>query len=301
MLTPQMIESIARSRPGFRSWRHQLMVDSGMRMMRLERACVQVTGVQVYDAAKGWGIPGRRASPEFREGQVVSQHVRATLSHCLIPHGISVPPVVVRYGQDYANAFFDGSYLVFGEGDGEIFGDFTSDIDVVAHELGHHVVAEVCGLVYRRQPGALDEHLSDVLGVTAARREGQPDWKLGADLFLDGVSAVRDMERPGSAYDSPLLGKDPQVAHVRELCTGTSDHGGVHVNSGIPNRAYVLACQGSGDEVGVFDVWMEAMKQLRPRSDFAAFAGITRRVSRDNAGEAVSRAVQTAWKEVGLG
>jgi len=301
MLTPQMIESIARSRPEFRSWRHQLMVDSGMRMMRMERACAQVAGVQVYDAAKGWGIPGRRAAPKLREGQVVSEHVQSTLSHCLIPHGISVPPVVVRYGQDYANAFFDGSYLVFGEGDGEIFGDFTSDIDVVAHELGHHVVAETCGLVYRRQSGALDEHLSDVLGVTAARLEGQSDWRLGADLFLDGVSAVRNMEKPGLAYDSPLLGKDPQVAHARDLYTGTADHGGVHVNSGIPNRAYVRACQESGDEAAVFAVWMESMKQLRPRSDFAAFVRISLDQARQNAGETVVRAVQGAWKEVGLG
>src|SRR5690606_15620654 len=90
--------------------------------------------------------------------------------------------------------------------------------------------------------------ISDVFGALAkqyrlGQRAGQADWLIGAGLFTDAVQAraLRSMAEPGTAYDDPLLGKDPQPGHMRDFVVTQEDNGGVHINSGIPNRAFHLA------------------------------------------------------------
>ena len=68
----------------------------------------------------------------------------------------------VHYGRQYVNAFWDGQQMVFGDGDGEVFGPFTASLDVIAHELAHGVTQYTSGLHYADQSGALNEHVSDV-------------------------------------------------------------------------------------------------------------------------------------------
>jgi len=146
----------------------------------------------------------------------------------------------VHYQSGYDNAFFNGSQMVFGDGDGTYFNRFTIAIDIMGHELTHGVTATTAGLEYHDQPGALNESISDVFGSLVKQRflgqsAAQADWLIGGGLFTSAVNgvALRSMKAPGTAYDDPVLGKDPQPDHIANYVNMTEDDGGVHINSGI--------------------------------------------------------------------
>jgi Zn-dependent metalloprotease len=214
--------------------------------------------------------------------------------------------------QPMANAFWDGSQMAYGDGDGQIFDRFTRSLDVVAHELTHGVQSFTSNLAYRGQSGALNEHFSDVFGVLVRqwrRGEGveKASWLIGAEVLVAAPTrrAIRDMEHPGTAYaDDPDLGSDPQPAHMKQLYTGGADHGGVHLNSGIPNRAFVLAAQSLGGRAWEVAgrIWFEALLQLSRTSQFADMAAIAVQIAGDTArfGKEAKKAVREAWKKVGL-
>jgi Zn-dependent metalloprotease len=214
----------------------------------------------------------------------------------------------VHYGQNYDNAFWNGAQMVFGDGDGEVFNRFTIAMDVIGHELSHGVIDYEAALVYRDQAGALNESISDVFGVLVKQyRLGQAaeqaDWLIGAGLFTAAIRAqgLRSMRAPGTAYDDPLLGRDPQPAHMRDFIHTEDDNGGVHLNSGIPNRAFYLAASALGgpawDRAG--RVWYDTLcdRRLARDADFAAFAALTL----EHAGALGARdAVRQAWRDVGV-
>ncbi len=221
--------------------------------------------------------------------------------------GLGAPvSLTVHFGRDYPNAFWDGTQLVFGDGDQRIFGRFTASVDVLGHELTHAVVERSAGLVYRDQPGALNESLSDVFATCLKQRLlGQlavdGDWLIGAELFLPGVDArgLRDLRAPGTAYDDARLGRDPQPAHFDDYIVGPEDNGGVHLNSGIPNRAFHLAATTIGGTTwdGAGRIWYDALVSdlVGPETDFAGFAAATVAVAGAHADE-----VAAAWSEVGV-
>ncbi len=232
--------------------------------------------------------------------------------------GAGLPLVAsVHFAQDYDNAFWDGQQMVFGDGDGEIFGSFTDSPDVIGHELAHGFTQYTAGFVYVGQSGALNEHISDVFGVlTVQHLLGQDaaaaDWLIGKDLFLPGVRgvALRSMKAPGTAYDDPRLGKDPQPAHMDDYATmphdDAHDNGGVHINSGIPNHAFYRLATALGGHA--WDVpgriWYDAMTVggLPKDADFAAFAAATlaAATAQHGAGSAPVDAVAQAWRDVGV-
>ncbi len=214
-----------------------------------------------------------------------------------------------RY-QPMANAFWDGEQMAYGDGDGVVFRSFTRSLDVVAHELTHGVQAFTSNLRYRGQSGALNEHFADVFGALVRqwkRKEAaeSASWLIGVDVLVPASTrrAIRDMEHPGTAYrDDPYLGSDPQPAHMRDLYTGPADSGGVHINSGIPNRAFVLATQGLGGPAWGTPgaIWYEAMLQLSRDSQFSDLARLTAQIAADRFGAAARKTVKAAWKQVGL-
>lgn len=217
----------------------------------------------------------------------------------------------VHYGQDYENAFWNGAQMVFGDGDGEIFHRFTRSLDVVAHELAHGVTESEAGLIYANQSGALNESVSDVFGVLVkqfvlGQTADQADWLIGADLLTDKINGdgLRSMSNPGTAYDDPLLGKDPQPAHMRQFVITREDNGGVHINSGIPNRAFYLAATALGgfawEKAGV--IWYDTLcdRQLANDASFSAFARLTVEHARQRFAEQDAQAVQQAWAQVGV-
>jgi len=219
----------------------------------------------------------------------------------------------VHYGQDYDNAYWDGSRMVFGDGDGEVFNRFTIAVDVIGHELAHGVTQYTADLTYQGQSGALNESISDVFGSLVAqyaRRQSaeQASWLIGEGLFTAAVHgvALRSMKAPGTAYDDPVLGKDPQPATMAGYVDTTEDEGGVHTNSGIPNHAFYLAATAIGGNAweGAGAVWWDALTSdaVTASIDFAGFARVTVDAAgaRFGQGSAQQTAVQTAWQTVGV-
>lgn len=217
----------------------------------------------------------------------------------------------VHYGVDYDNAFWDGTRMVFGDGDGEVFRGFTGSISIIGHELGHGVVQSASGLEYQGQSGALNESIADVFGaLTEQFSKGQSadaaSWLIGDGIFTDAVQgeALRSMIAPGTAYDDDELGKDPQPAHMRDYVETTEDNGGVHINSGIPNRAFALTAVALGgnswERAG--QVWYRALTGLSATASFATFAAATISAAAQQYGEEseVTAAVRDAWATVGV-
>ena len=221
----------------------------------------------------------------------------------------------VHRGVAYQNAFWDGQEMVFGDGDGEVFTDFTGSLDVIAHELTHGVTEYTSGFVYSGQPGALNESVSDVFGSVVEQWSGgqtvdEADWLIGEDVFTPeiGADALRSMKAPGEAYDNELLGKDPQPAHMDDYVelpdTEEGDNGGVHVNSGIPNKAFHLAATGIGGRSweGPAQIWYAALRASSPTTDFAGFAQATWTAAGAlyGVGGDQQQAVAAAWAGVGV-
>ena len=236
----------------------------------------------------------------------------------------------VHFGTGFDNAYWDGRQMVFGDGDGVYFNGFTGSVDVIGHELAHGFTQFTAALVYVGQSGALNESVSDCFGAMVKQRAlGQTadaaDWLIGQGLFTSRVNgvALRSMLHPGTAYDDTKLGKDPQpdsmAGYVDEPHDDAHDNGGVHTNSGIPNRAFALAAVACGGHSwqSVGPVWYEALTRggLPKDADFATFARATvEAATRLDAGsgpapaggaamtEAPARAeaVRAAWRQVGV-
>ncbi|MFD7895718.1 M4 family metallopeptidase [Streptomyces sp. NPDC059743] len=218
----------------------------------------------------------------------------------------------VHYDREYANAFWDGEQMVFGDGDGEIFLDFTIPVDVIGHELAHGVTQYTANLDYYGQSGALNESMSDVLGslvkqFTLDQTADQADWLIGQGLLAPRVTgvALRSMKAPGTAYDDDVLGKDPQPAVMDDYVRTNQDNGGVHINSGIPNHAFYLLAERLGGKAWerAGRIWFDVLTggELAADADFADFARLTVAAARSRFGDgAEHEAVVKAWSQVGV-
>lgn len=219
----------------------------------------------------------------------------------------------VHYDQDYDNAFWNGSQMVFGDGDGQYFNRFTISVDVIGHELTHGVTGDTAKLDYQDQAGALNESVSDVFGSLVKQHAASPqqtaakaDWLIGAGLFTSKVKgvALRSMKAPGTAYDDPVLGKDPQPADMAHYVSTTSDNGGVHTNSGIPNHAFYLLAVALGgyawEKAGM--IWYKTLldSRLATNASFQDFANLTADTAATAFSTTEQRAVVAAWNKVGI-
>ncbi|NUP73061.1 MAG: M4 family metallopeptidase [Sinomonas sp.] len=219
----------------------------------------------------------------------------------------------VHYGVGYDNAFWDGTRMVFGDGDGKVFNSFTTSLSIIAHELGHGLLQHTSELVYEGQSGALNESFADIIGVMVdqharGQTAAEGTWIIGEGIFAPGVKGVgvRSLAAPGTAYDDPVLGKDPQPAHMDGFVRTREDNGGVHLNSGIPNHAFYLAARELGGNAWerAGKVWFETVAQRRIPADvdFRGFARETVLVARQLFGResAEERAVRGGWRAVGV-
>ena len=218
----------------------------------------------------------------------------------------------VHYSTKYDNAMWDGSEMVYGDGDGKIFGDFTSDPDIIGHELTHGVTQNESNLEYHDQSGALNESLSDVFGIMVKQRMlnldvTQSDWLIGENVLIGKQYALRSMKAPGTAYvNHPQLGTDPQPAtmdkYVHLPNTSQGDWGGVHTNSGITNYAFYVAATNIGgfawEKTG--KIWYDAMtdKALKSSAQFADFKNLTIQHAGKlfGSGSNEEKGVTDAWK-----
>jgi len=279
----------------------------------------------VYDARNSYDLPGRlvrsEGDPRSKDPRVNEAYNGAGWAYDMFKKiyqrnsiddlGMRIDSTI-HYGTAYDNAFWNGKQMVYGDGDGTLFGPFTRALDVIGHELTHGVVQYEAGLNYRGQSGALNESICDVFGsllkqYRKRQTAEEADWMIGADLFLPGVKAkgIRSMKAPGTAYDDPILGKDPQPGHMKNYVVTREDNGGVHLNSGIPNRAfYELAIRLNGyawEKAG--RIWYKALtEKLRPGSTFrdAVTTTVTAAGELYGLNSLEQKAVREAWAEVGL-
>lgn len=152
----------------------------------------------------------------------------------------------VHYGSNYNNAFWNGSFMTYGDGDGTTFSPLVT-MDICGHEMVHGITERTAGLVYQNESGALNEAVSDIFGAMVERyvdgATNSNTWKIGEDAYTpatagDALRYMNDTHRGG----------DPD--HYSERYTGTADNGGVHTNSGIPNYAFFLLADGGTHHLG---------------------------------------------------
>ncbi|WP_256106611.1 M4 family metallopeptidase [Streptomyces sp. ODS05-4] len=280
----------------------------------------------VYDAGHRTALPGVRVrgegEPPLRDATANRAYAGLGATHDLLWSVYARDSIdaaglplnaTVHYDRDYDNAFWNGGQMVFGDGDGRVFLDFTLALDVIAHELAHGLTQYTADLAYQGQSGALNESVSDVFGSLVKQRAlGQSaeeaDWLIGAGILAPGVSgrALRSLKAPGTAYDDDVLGRDPQPARMADYVRTSSDNGGVHINSGIPNHAFYLFATDLGgrswERAG--QVWYDTLAggRLAADADFADFARQTVASARARFGRGgpEDEALVKAWSTVGL-
>jgi Zn-dependent metalloprotease len=218
----------------------------------------------------------------------------------------------VHYSSNYDNAFWAGAQMVYGDASGHVFvkGSLTKALDVIAHELTHGVTSFTANLVYSKQSGALNEHFSDVFGSLVRQRHlnqtaDQADWLIGAGCIAPGLGqALRSMKEPGTAckFDRQP-GHMAQYVDLPDDSDPNNDAGGVHINSGIPNRAFYLAATAIGgnawEKAGT--IWYRTLTQLLPPdAQFVQAAETTVSVAEGMYGADTKAAVEQAWRQVGV-
>jgi len=217
---------------------------------------------------------------------------------------------VVHYGIKYNNAFWDGSRMVYGDGDGVVFSDFAGDLSVVCHELTHAVTSYTADLRYEGESGALNEAMSDIMGAASTvyrDNEGitKNTWHIGAECYLAGT-ALRYMDNPildGASFDwYPTRYK------------GTQDNGGVHWNSGIANLAFVLMVQGGVHPQQMSTNWVEEIgieqsqqifysaltNYMTETTTFSGGRAATETAAKVLFGVDAEQTVSDAWNSVGV-
>ncbi len=342
ILPPHMLDQIAKNgTPGQRASAETTMLHTaalrGQRAVRTEyprfAASATTAGKYriVYTADNQSTLPGRqiRVEGDAPTGDVAADeaydgagatydlYYDAYSRNSVDGNGLRLDSTV-HYQQGYDNAFWNGQQMVYGDGDSDLppdkqlFNRFTIAIDVMGHELTHGVTQYTAQLVYSNQPGALNESISDVFGSLVKQRHlgqtaAQADWLIGQGLFTANVKgvALRSMKAPGTAYDDPVLGKDPQPAHMRDYVNTLSDNGGVHINSGIPNHAFYAVSVAIGgnawEKAG--RIWYVTLRdKLSANAQFQDAARLTYQTAGELFGSnsLEQQAVRSGWSEVGI-
>ncbi len=285
----------------------------------------------IYDAQNGQNLPGvqvrKEGDPPVADAAVNEAYDGSGLTYDLYweifkrnsidGKGLKLDSSV-HYQKNYDNAFWDGRQMVYGDGDEDlpagqqIFNRFSIAVDVIGHELTHGVTQSEANLAYWDQSGALNESISDVFGSLVKQYHlkqtaDQADWLIGQGLLTSQIHgvAIRSMKAPGTAYEDPVLGKDPQPGHMKDFVTTTQDNGGVHINSGIPNHAfYFIATEIGGhawEKAGL--IWYKTLtEKLTDRSNFQDAADLTFASAGDLFGKGSREqiAVWHGWSQVGI-
>ncbi len=148
----------------------------------------------------------------------------------------------IHFGTNYNNAFWNGSWMTYGDGDNNTFSALTAP-DVVAHEMMHGVTDFSADLIYSYESGALNESFSDIFGEVAENyMRGSNDWLMGAEFTVrPGKTTLRNMSNPN---DPTALTQQPDTYLGDFWFTGSGDNGGVHFNSGVQNFWFYLLSEG---------------------------------------------------------
>jgi Zn-dependent metalloprotease len=142
-----------------------------------------------------------------------------------------------HYGSNYVNAFWDGTKMTYGDGDGVSYGPLVS-LDVAGHEMSHGVTENTAALTYSGESGGLNEATSDIFGTMvefyAANANDPGDYLIGEEFDLKNHAGLRRMDNPIADGSSPNC-----------YSSGTKDLD-VHYSSGVGNHFFYLLAEGSG-------------------------------------------------------
>jgi Zn-dependent metalloprotease len=274
--------------------------------------------VTVYDCAHKHTLPGTPLpSPKTAQDPTAQRSFKATSSlakffktvfkrNSIDDAGMTLMSSI-HYGQRYNNAFWNGAQMVYGDGDGKLFLDFTGSNDVIGHELTHGITQHTLQLGYSGDAGGLNESLSDCFGSMfrqwkARQSVEQADWLIGAGLLgptarKRGYTCLRNMANPA---DKQALA--PQPTQYSQITPGMDPH----YSSGPPNLAFCTACTTLGgrswERIG--QVWYHVLTTSGAQADMSmpAFAARCRQLAGQLYPKApqVLAAVNKGWKTVGL-
>ncbi len=217
---------------------------------------------------------------------------------------------MVHYGSAFGNAYWDGTRMIFGDGDGTNTLNPLVSLDIIGHEITHGLTANTAKLVSQNEPGALNESFSDIFGATIDwfTRPDKANWKVGDEIS----SIYRSMEDPNST-------NHPDTYQGNHWITiNGSDFGGVHSNNGVQNYWYYLLVQGGngvndkGDGYNVTGIGIDNAAAIVYRnltvymtslSNFqdARFYSIQAAIDLFGSCSPIVESVVNAWYAVGVG
>lgn len=281
-------------------------------------AAVAPPAVSVFNCNNGTSLPGTpvvnpgssadaTAKRTFTETTEVAKFYKTLFGRNSIDNANMTLLSSIHYSVKYNNAFWDGTQMTYGDGDGNIFVDFTKSNDVIAHELTHGVTQFSANLNYTNEAGGLNESMSDVFGSMfrqwrANQTVSAADWLIGKDIMGPGAIArgftcLRDMSKPNASHCLA-----PQPIKFSQYRPGMDPH----ESSGIPNFAFYKAATAIGgkswEKAG--KIWYQALTGFAPSPSLkmSKFAKRTRDLAKSlfPSDPTVFTAVDKAWKAVGL-
>ncbi|GAB3191488.1 M4 family metallopeptidase [Hydrogenophaga aquatica] len=274
--------------------------------------------VRIYDCKNTRTLPGTpvdrplssgddTAKRCFTETKAVAKFYRTVFGRNSIDNAGMALVSSIHYGRNYNNAMWNGSQMIYGDGDGKLFIDFTAANDVIAHELAHGITQHSLRLAYSGDAGGLNESMSDCFGTmfrqwAAKQQAAEADWLIAADIIGPvarerGYTCLRNMANP--ADESALA---PQPTRYSQITPGMDPH----YSSGPPNLAFATACMALGgkswERIG--RVWYAAltMSGANPGMTMPQFAARTRQLAEQlyPRHAKVAAAVDAGWQKVEL-
>ncbi len=222
---------------GFRL--HEADRGGGMQTFDMQNSTNYSTAVDFVDSDTSFTDPNARAGVSAHWGaEATYDFYWNTFGRNSYDDSGSVMLSYVHYGSAFNNAFWDGTRMTYGDGDGLAFTPLVS-LDVCGHELTHGVTQFSAGLIYQAESGALNESFSDIFGTMVEYFEegANFDWAIGEDITPNG-NGIRSMENP-NAFGDP----DTYFGNFWASLSG-GDNGGVHTNSGVQNFWFYLLSEG---------------------------------------------------------
>ena len=274
--------------------------------------------LQVFDCQNGTSLPGvpianpgsssdASAKRAFNETKGVVDFYQNVFGRNSLDNAGMTLISSIHFSVNYNNAGWNGSQMKYGDGDGNIFIDFTNSNDVIGHELTHGVTQFTSGFAYQNQAGGLNESMSDVFGSmyrqwSANQTVSAADWLIGKEIVGPGAKArgltcLRDMSNPAAGHCLA-----PQPTKFSQYQNGMDPHD----SSGIPNFAFYKAAMAIGgkswEKTG--KIWYRALSGFAPSPNMkmSVFANRTRSLAGSlfAADPTIQTALDKAWKAVGL-
>ncbi|HET7580604.1 MAG TPA: M4 family metallopeptidase, partial [Bacillales bacterium] len=248
-------------------------------------------GINVMDNDDAFTSQAQKAAVSAQSNvEKVYQYYYNTFGRNSYDNNGAILRSTVHYGQNYNNAFWNGRQMVYGDGDGYTFSPLSGSIEVTAHELTHAVTQSTAGLQYYGQSGALNESISD----TFAYFVHPNNFLIGEAVYTPGQpgDALRSLAHP-SKYGQP--------ENMSEYVQTSRDNGGVHINSGIPNKAAYLTIKSIGKNKAQKIYYHALTTYLGPQSQFSDARAALLQAAADLYGYGSEyQAVANAWDAVGV-